>query len=301
MLYALATLRFGIASPSAQHCSSEELQALKASGVLATGPASSEKSILPPGNFFLKTCVWALFFAHFAQNWQASLADWYPTLYRSSLSVSAETASMHLAAVAMVELPARAYTKDLPKRLIGGGWSLLACRRWMSVTGFAMHTAAMVCLGVLFSSRSYAPLVGAGPGAFTVILCLGKISQSMHAGGYFANYFDLTQKYAGALTGVGNTLATLAGLLLPRFASRLVDTDGGWMRLLSLVAGTNLLAIAAIAYLSVEPLDDREENEGSSKLHSGFELAQLRQKGIWATSLAALRQRQKVLDATRAS
>lgn len=122
--------------------------------------------------------------------------------------------------------------------------------------GFAMHTAALACIAALFMARSYFGDEQISPTAFTLMLCVGKVSQSMHAGGYFANYFDLTREYAGALTGVGNTLATTAGLVFPMLASGYVDSDVGWLHLLAIVAGMNLLAIAAVSSkLLVDSLD----------------------------------------------
>lgn len=250
--FVLVSLCLGISSPSSSCIGVEESDALKACGMLST-EVKGGQVVLPPSYFFAKASVWALFVAHFSQNWQASFAEWMPTLYSSRLEVRPDVAGLHLAAIALVELPARFLTKDLPKLLLQRGWSLTLCRKCMSIQGFTLHTVSLLCLAAMMMLRSQ---MNVSPIFFTIVFCVGKVSQSMHAGGYFANYFDLTRKYAGALTGIGNTLATLAGLIFPLLASGQVDAELGWIHLIGVVAAMNAVAIAAISQgLSTDCLD----------------------------------------------
>ena len=46
-------------------------------------------------------------------------------------------------------------------------------------------------------------------------MCLEGSTNAMHGSGFKANYQDLTSKHCGGLTGVGNTVATLASTLGP--------------------------------------------------------------------------------------
>jgi len=253
LIFVFVFLNIGISTPSAEVVEGEELKALDSCGLLDA--CGEKKAMLPPPSFFSEACIWTLFFAHFAQNWQQSFAEWMPMLYHSGLQTAPEVAGGHLGVVALLELPARALTKDLPTYFMSNGLSLLDCRKRMSVWGFVFHIAFLGCLLALLIMKHVGRQIGVM--AFTSVLCIGKVSQSMHAGGYFANYYDLTRRYAGALTGVGNTLATLAGLTFPMVASQHVDTDLGWAYLCVLVICLNLLAIVAISRsLSVTCLDN---------------------------------------------
>ncbi|CAE7683074.1 PHT4 [Symbiodinium sp. CCMP2592] len=253
-----------LAASSPKHCgraSSAELAMLEKAGVLDTGREQKKLAspLFPPFAFFTQPCVAVLFLAHFAQNWQQYFLDWLPFFYNTRLGVSPEAAGFHIALITLLELPARALTKNLPERLLGRGFSLLSCRRLMSLQGFALHS---VCSCLLAGLLTMQPLSASGvesPWAFTTIFGICKVSQAFHAGGYFANYMDLTRQYSGALSGVGNTLATTAGVGFPRLASwTLETTQGQWMPLFISLVSMNLLAMLAIGTgLSVDCLDDQ--------------------------------------------
>jgi len=263
--YALAWAALAASSP--QNCartSSAELAVLEKAGVLNPGPKKAEATALfPPLNFFVQPCVAVLFLAHFAQNWQQYFLDWLPLFYNTRLGVQPEVAGFHIALITMIELPARALTKSLPDRMLGRGFSLLSCRRLMSLQGFALHA---VCSCLLAGLLAMMPPSMEGvelPMAFTAIFGLCKVSQAFHAGGYFANYLDLTRQYSGALSGVGNTLATTAGVVFPRLASWTLEaTDGQWLPLFASLVCMNLVAMLAIATgLSVDCLDDHADKK----------------------------------------
>jgi len=195
-----------------------------------------------------------LFLCHFAQNWQQYSSEWLPLFYTSKLGVAHSAAAAHVGIIGSVELPARAVTAILPELLIGRGCSLLQSRKLMSVQGFLLHLVVTGILGLLLLNSTSMPL------AFTVPFALVKASQAFHAGGYFANYLDLTADYSGILAGVGNTVATAAGILFPRFASWSLElSSGDWLPIVVSLMLLDVAAIAAILLgLSVESLDDRQ-------------------------------------------
>jgi len=265
----LFTVAWGFFASSSPHkCSritEEELSVLKTAGVLKekNEGKSAPKALLPPPTFFLHPCVGVLFFAHFAQNWQQYFMEWLPLFYTSRLGVQREVAGLHVAAITLVEVPARALTKCWPELMLRNGYSLLSCRKLMSIQGFAAHTFFN---GIICALLHFVPMATPGIGAafevtvaFTTIFAFSKATQAVHAGGYFANYLDLTRNYSGALSGVGNTVATLAGVLFPRLASWTLEATGGhWMPLVGSLLSVNCVAMLAISSgLSVDSLDDR--------------------------------------------
>lgn len=201
---------------------------------------------------FLHASVWTVVFSHFVQNCQQYLTDWFPIFYSTQLGVNAEVAGFYLTVIASVELPARAATKSLPEEMGKRGVTLLRCRKTMSIQGFLYHH-------VLYSAVAMFLLMDVtSPMGFTILFAFAKAAQAFHAGGYYANYLDLTRNYAGMLTGIGNTIASTAGIIVPRFvAFNLQDGRGNWMPVMVAMLVLNIAAMAMCAkFMSTECLDD---------------------------------------------
>lgn len=220
--------------------------------------SSSKK--LPPAAFFMHASVGTLFLCHVAQNWQQCFNDWLPTFYTLRLGTARDVAGFHVAAIALAELPARAATAGLPALLSRLGYTDLQSRKLMSLTGFLIHLLLSFSMaGLLLHDGEYFSVPRATLLSFTVLLGCSKATGAMHAGGYFANYLDLSQKYSGILTGVGNTVATASGVFFPRFASWSLEysSSSGWLLLLGSVAFMDFIAILAIPiFMSADCLDD---------------------------------------------
>mmetsp|Transcript_87136 Transcript_87136/g.246750 ORF Transcript_87136/g.246750 Transcript_87136/m.246750 type:complete len:466 (+) Transcript_87136:55-1452(+) len=271
--FSLVWLVLGASAP--QHCyyvSQEELATLEDAAILPaaasksadlTSPKSAGKNTtpvnfqssskkLPPAAFFMHASVGTLFLCHVAQNWQQCFNDWLPTFYAFRLGAARDVAGFHVGAIALAELPARAATAGLPALLNRLGYTDLQCRKLMSLTGFLIHLLVSFAVAALLLHD------GASLLPFTVLLGCSKASAAMHAGGYFANYLDLSQNYSGILTGVGNTVATASGVFFPLFASWSLEfSRSGWLLLLASLAFMDLIAISAIPlFMSAECLDD---------------------------------------------
>lgn len=262
--FSLVWLVLGASCP--QHCyyvSQEELATLDDAAILGVDPKSASKSTaptscqsstkkLPPAAFFMHASVGTLFLCHVAQNWQQCFNDWLPTFYTFQLGAARDVAGFHVGAIALAELPARAATTGLPAVLHRLGYTDLQSRKLMSLTGFLIHLLMSASVAALLLHDDASLLF------FTVLLGCSKASAAMHAGGYFANYLDLSQNYSGILTGVGNTVATASGVFFPRFASWSLEfSSSGWLILLASLAFVDFVAISAIPiFMSADCLDD---------------------------------------------
>merc|ERR1712226_326754 len=122
----------------------------------------------------------------------------------------------------------------------------------MSLQGFFYYVLLFTMVGIFLHFQVDSPM------GFTILFALSKASQAFHAGGYFANYLDLTRNYAGMLTGAGNTIASLAGIVVPRFiASNLQDGEAHWLPVITALIILNCLAMAFLTkFMSTECLDD---------------------------------------------
>lgn len=218
--------------------------------------ASKKKTAFLNPQLFLHASVWVVIFAHFVQNSQQAFADWLPLFYSTQLSVSPDAASFYMTLIASVELPARALTKSLPETMSKRGMTLLRSRKMMSLQGFLWHFLLLMAIVVLLRLGVHSPVI------FTFVFALSKAVQALHAGGYFANYLDLTQNYAGMLTGVGNTLASVAGILVPKFvALNLQDGREDWLPVL---IGLMTLGFAAMLFLAKFMSTDCLDEVGSA-------------------------------------
>jgi MFS family permease len=250
----VAWIRYGASSPLESIASEEEISMLKDAQVITS--SSRAKPIFPPVTLFMRLPVAVLLLCHFAQNWQMAFADWLPLFFTSKLGMDPEIVGLHLAIIASVELPARAVTKSVPDTMLGRGWSLLRCRQAMSLLGFGFHTVlSLVVVGLMLFISVEIPWTVIV--TFSCVFAVSKGTMCLHAGGYFANYLDLTQEYSGALAGFGNTFATVAGLTFPKVASWALErTSANWVPLVCSVVLMNLLAmIGIIAGMSVDSLD----------------------------------------------
>jgi len=212
--------------------------------------SKSEKPFLNLG-LFVHMPVWTVLVSHFVQNCQVYFAEWLPLFYNTYLGLTPEVAALYLTMVASVELPARTATKDMPDYLAKRGMSLLQCRKLMSLQGFGYHLALCAVVAALMLNNVTSPV------AFTAAFALSRAVQAFHSGGYFANYMDLTQDYVGMLNGVGNTLASLSGIVVPQFVTfNLEISSDNWLPIITGGVGLNLLALSVVSrFMSTASLD----------------------------------------------
>lgn len=90
--------------------------------------------------------------------------------------------------------------------------------------------------------------------------CLGLSAAAL---GWNASYSDLSQRSAGMLMGVGNTLATLPTLISPHMtAIILTKTTLGWSGVFSILAGFNIFAAGFYFwYMQCKNLDDDDDEK----------------------------------------
>jgi len=241
---------------------------LEEHGLLCRAPekavTKSNKSRFEP-KLFLHMSVWTVFVCGFVQNCQVYIAEWFPVFFTIHLGITPEVASLCLVLAASVELPARALTKSLPDVLAARGVTLLHSRQAMSLQGFFYHMAMCISFALLLDQGMTSPL------PFTLIFACARASQAMHAGGYFANYLDLSRDHVGMLTGLGNTLASIAGVATPKFvAFNLHYSKYPWRVIGAAGACLNLLAILLVSkFMSTHCLDAEPASpvNGGTGLH----------------------------------
>ena len=96
--------------------------------------------------------------------------------------------------------------------------TVLGCRRFFSVVGFVGSAASMalVVFGGTYTVDTTSTAVtttGAAISTLGFTLAMGFIG--LHPSGFKANYMDLSLHSSGLLSGMGNTMASLAAFVAP--------------------------------------------------------------------------------------
>eukprot|EP00041_Stephanoeca_diplocostata_P024263 m.609471 g.609471 ORF g.609471 m.609471 type:complete len:472 (-) comp22489_c0_seq6:1685-3100(-) len=174
----------------------------------------------------------AVFASHAIYNFgRYFLYFWMPSFFNEELGLSPKVAGFYLI---LPELCGAVFTAV-------GGWlatemakkegaSLLHTRKLFSIVGFVGAGSAMLILAV-----------ASGPGLACLALCLEGSLNAMHGSGFKANYQDLTTTYRGAVSGAGNTVATMASTFGPLLIARLLSDYQSWPM--------NFIFIASVFYM----------------------------------------------------
>lgn len=108
-----------------------------------------------------------------------------------------------------------------------------------------------VCMVAIATSKSLFSV--------TTALVICKIASSAHVCGFKTSFLDLTTTHTGALTGVSNTIATLAAMISPLISGSLLSAGPqGWVHTFFLIAATNVAACFIwVTCFSAESLDNK--------------------------------------------
>jgi cyanate permease len=73
---------------------------------------------------------------------------------------------------------------------------------------------------------------------------------ALHPSGFKANYMDVTRAHSGVVSGIGNTIASLASSIGPIAVAKMKDSTGSWAPAFGSVAGLNILAMLIFLTMS---------------------------------------------------
>ena len=168
--------------------------------------------------------------------------------YASELKINPDEAGFHFVVPHIANLAIKLVVSGALNAYLGGpqvGLSLKGCRRFFTVVGFIGSSIGLAAIGAF----------GGGAKWTTVWFTVAMAFAALHPSGFKTNYMDVTRHNSGALSGVGNTVATAASYAGPIIVDRLRDSRG-WPAVFSVVAGVNLVAAAFFGLASTAtPLD----------------------------------------------
>ena len=93
------------------------------------------------------------------------------------------------------------------------------------------------------------PLASTRYGATGATACFAMANAfvALHPAGFKANYMDVTRASAGVITGIGNTLASVAAYVGPNFVGYVLQHYASWAPVFGVIAA--LQAVAAADFL----------------------------------------------------
>lgn len=204
--------------------------------------------------------VWAIFLSHMAFNAGVYFTtSWAPIYYNKVLDIKPEDATLALFLPPLLNLLVKACCNQPLGHWLRNSrnWTTLQCRRIFSVLGFLGS-------GVLFLAIH--PSRTLGLLACSTCFALVNAFTALHPAGFKANYMDISLFSGGLVSGVGNTLASLASFVFPLIVSHVLQRYESWALVFALVSIIHLCAAGVFGTLSgVEPIDRNCKDDDNGK------------------------------------
>ena len=180
------------------------------------GEKASETTI-PWKKILLSRPVWAIFIAHFSFNFGfylmvTELPSYLSTVHHLSITRTALSAALPYFAQFIVSNVAGI----LADHVIANGWVSTVCVRKVAMTtGMLIPAMSLVAVGYVQSGIASVALLTLSVGALGIC----------HSG-YGANYLEVSRSLSGVLLSIGNTFATLPGILAPLITGFVLESYG---------------------------------------------------------------------------
>jgi len=197
--------------------------------------------------------VWAICVAQYTGSWGFyGLLTWLPSFFKDHYAVE------------ISQLPALTFWPYAVQGGIGAasgiladgllnkaGWPVKRVRRVLQTTGMVGPAICMVAAA--------SPLTDGSPGGASAWVTLGLGMSALTLAGVSVSHLDIAPRHAGVVFAVGNTCATLAGLLAVPLTGVLLDLTGSWSLVFG-IAAAHYLVGAVVFYIWVG--DERLEEDG---------------------------------------
>eukprot|EP01059_Diplonema_ambulator_P008769 TRINITY_DN18516_c0_g1_i1.p1 TRINITY_DN18516_c0_g1~~TRINITY_DN18516_c0_g1_i1.p1 ORF type:complete len:432 (+),score=67.27 TRINITY_DN18516_c0_g1_i1:42-1298(+) len=197
--------------------------------------------------------VLAILAAHFTHNWgHTLLVSWLPTYLHTVLGVQKEALGIVAIPLGLCVLASPVYGTIADYLHHTKGISLLVVRRMLSAIG--MLGPAVIFLIFPYAQTQWMAIV---------LVSLIFILYGCMSSGVFSNHADILPTHAGMAFGLGNTIATIPGLVIGPFTAYLISHGNNWYPVFLTSAVLNVIGAAVFCTLSeVESVEHLLEPEG---------------------------------------
>jgi MFS transporter, ACS family, solute carrier family 17 (sodium-dependent inorganic phosphate cotransporter), other len=224
-----------------KHISAQELELLQdGSAIEQVPPGTSVRKLLT------RSPVWAVFIAHFCNNWGLYLLiAWLPSYFRDSMGLSFANAGLYAAAPWLAAFAVGNVVAAIADKAIAGGVALVLVRKLIVGVGLLGFACCLLLVRDAHSSTSALLLV-----------CLATGSLGICWSGFAPNMLDIAPRHCAVLIGVSNTLATIPGVAGVAITGWLLDRTGSYSTTFTLTAAIALLgALVYFVFGSAEQMD----------------------------------------------
>jgi ACS family sodium-dependent inorganic phosphate cotransporter len=228
------------------HISPQELQLLH-----RRGAATQEQRPIHWRRYLTALPVWAIFVAHFCNNWALYLLlSWLPSYFREALGLGMSNASLFAAAPWLANFVTANLTALAADRAIASGVPATLVRRLTIGVALAGIAIFLMLARDIHSPTMALTLVCAATG------CLG-----IGMAGFAPNWLDVAPRHSAVLVGISNTIATIPGIAGVAITGWLIDTTGTYSSTFLLTAAVCVGgALFYLVFGSARPIEDLESN-----------------------------------------
>lgn len=229
-------------------------QSMQTSKQETTSITSSLKELLP---LFKTREVIAICITQFCGSWGLyGLLSWLPTFFSEQYGV------------ALSELPALTFVPyvlqaavgmvvgKLADETIAAGTPVATVRKGLQVAGMVIPAVTLLLAA--------SPITGGSATVGSLLIDLGLAANALTLGAVSVSHLDIAPRNAGAVFGLGNTFATLAGFLSVPVTGFLLDKTGSWAVVFGVIAMNYILG--AIAFASWSGSTPLKEDGGVKEL-----------------------------------
>ncbi|XP_076751180.1 major facilitator superfamily transporter 9 [Xylocopa sonorina] len=203
------------------------------------GNKKAEKIVHPWKEMFTSPPVWAIVAAHFSENWGFyTMLTQLPTFMNDVLDFKLDktgylSALPYLAMTIVVQFSGHLADYLRTKKIL----TTTQVRKLFNCGAFIFQTIFMTCTGFILTPAGVVICI-------TIAVGLGGFAWS----GFGVNHLDIAPMHASVLMGMGNTVATLPGVVSPIITGYIVQNKNAaeW-RIVFIIAGAVYL-IGAVIY-----------------------------------------------------
>jgi len=201
---------------------------------LAVTEGQAPDTAIPWRRILSSISIWAIFVAHFCNNWGLYvLMSWLPSYFASALGVDLKSVWIYVAPPYIAGFLGGNLAGWIADRMIAAGHSVTSTRKALQTVGF-LGPALM--LGVLANTGDAVQAV------LLLTIATGLASFTLAAAG--CNHLDVSPTHAGILFGLSNTGATVPGIIGVALTGFLVEMTGGYAAAFYVTAGVYLFGLA---------------------------------------------------------
>lgn len=251
-----------LAASSPATCSyvtKEEVAELEKLGV--GSKSTNEPPPKTPWGILAVPSAYSVILAHSAFNYNRYLMyNWVVTFYTDALGMSVADAGKCMLWPNLVDAVSSLAVGRLADVISNSGLlSTVWTRRLFSSIGFIGTGVGAGMLGNVST-----------PSEAMLLVTFASGIQAFHNAGFKSSYADLSQKYTGVLSGIGNMCASGASFLVPLVAAGMLENNGGskekaaWSVVFSSVFYCGVAGALAYSFLvSAESIDPKIDGSGA--------------------------------------